>query len=85
MGKKDEAQQLLDELIERSKQAYVPPTTIAWLYFALGENDKGFMWLDRAYEAGDLWLSFTKIDPVFDNVRSDPRYKELLKKIGMDK
>jgi serine/threonine-protein kinase len=85
MEKKDKAQQLLDELIEQSKQAYVPPTTIAWLYLALGENDKGFMWLDKAYEAGDFWLSFIKIDRAYDNVRSDPRYIAMLKKIGLDR
>jgi tetratricopeptide (TPR) repeat protein len=85
MGKKDQARQLLNELIERSKQEYVPQNAIAWLYFALGENDQGFIQLDRAFEARDPWLTLVKVDPVFDNVRSDPRYIAMLKKIGLDK
>jgi TolB-like protein/Tfp pilus assembly protein PilF len=85
MGRKDEAQRLLDWLTEHAKEAYVPPTSMAWPYFTLGENDKGFLWLDKAYEARDPWLSFIKIDPAYDNIRSDPRFIALLKKIGLDK
>jgi TolB-like protein/Tfp pilus assembly protein PilF len=84
-GKRDEAQRILDDLLERSKRAYVAPTRLAGIYFALGEDDEGFRWLDRSYQERDSTLLEIKVDPGFDEVRSDPRFKELLKKVGLDK
>jgi hypothetical protein len=49
------------------------------------ENDRGFEFLDKAYEGRDTWLCFIRIDPVFDNKHSDPRYAAMLKKVGLDK
>ena len=57
---------------------------MALIHFALGENDKGFERLEKAYEERDSRLRKLKTDPIFDNVRSDPRFKELLKKMGLD-
>jgi len=85
MGKRGEAQEVVDDLLKRSKEAYVSPYALAILCFALGENDQGFKWLDKAYEERDYWLSYLKIDPFLDSVRSDPRYKALLKKMGLEK
>jgi serine/threonine-protein kinase len=85
MGRRVEAQKILDHMMERSTQTYVTPTFIAILCFALGENNQGFEWLDKAYEDGDLWLSWLKVAPWLDNIRSDPRYTVILKKIGLDK
>lgn len=82
MGKKDEARQVL----EWSQEAHVSPSMVASLYFALGENDRGFEWLDKAFEERDVWLTYIKIVPIFDllNLRSDPRYVGLLKKMNME-
>jgi serine/threonine protein kinase/pimeloyl-ACP methyl ester carboxylesterase/Tfp pilus assembly protein PilF len=87
MGKTDEAQQIFNHLVERSKQEYVSPFVLALFHLALGDDDQGFEWLDRAYEERDLFLCFLKMHPLFDilNVRSDPRYVALLEKIGLDK
>lgn len=85
MGKRHEAQKVLDALLEQSEEAYVSPTGIVIVCFALGKNDQGFEWLDEAYENGDWWLSWLKISPLYDSVRSDPRFKALLKKVGLDK
>jgi TolB-like protein/Tfp pilus assembly protein PilF/predicted Ser/Thr protein kinase len=84
-GNRDEARRILDDLLERSEQAYVAPTRLAGLYFALGENDEGFRWLDKSYQEHDSTLLEIKVDPGFDGVRSDPRFEELLKKVGLDK
>jgi tetratricopeptide (TPR) repeat protein len=84
-GMKGKVQEALDDFTERSEQAYVPPCGFALLYFALGENDQGFEWLHQAYEAGDSWLRTLKIFPGFDSLRSDPRFKALLKKVGLEK
>ena len=84
MGKRGEAQNMLEELLVQSKKEYVSPFNIAVVYFVLGENDQGFKWLEKAYEEriGERLL---KISPALDSVRSDPRYKALLKKVGLDK
>jgi len=84
MGNRGEAKEVLDGLMERSKEEYVSPYNIAIIYFALGENDKGFEWLDKGYEERDHWLCYLKIDPPFDSVRSDPRFIALLKKMGLE-
>jgi len=85
MGKGGDAQKVLDDLIKRSKQAYLSPCCIALVYFALGEKDQGFKWLNKAYQEHSSCLIEIKVDPGFDSVRSDPRFKALLKKIGLEK
>ncbi len=84
MGNRTEALKVLDSLLNRSNETYVPPYFLASLYFVLGEIEQGFNWLERAYESRDHWLVRIKIDPTFDDVRSDPRFKALLKKMGLD-
>jgi tetratricopeptide (TPR) repeat protein len=84
MGRREEALQLVGDLIKRSKEEYVSPVGMARLYFALGENDQGFKWLDKAYEERDSWLWDIKVIPLDDNIRSDPRFKAMLKKMGLE-
>jgi len=83
MGKRVEAEKILDDLIERSKKTYVCPFTIACLYFALEQDEQGFGWLDKAYEEHGYWMPLAKIFPTLDRIRSDPRYIALLKKMGL--
>jgi tetratricopeptide (TPR) repeat protein len=84
MGRREEAQQVLDDLIKRSKEEYVSPAGMARFYFALGENDQGFKWLDKAYEDLDSRLWNIKVNPAYDSVRSDPRFKAILEKMGLE-
>jgi hypothetical protein len=51
----------------------------------IGENDQGYYWLERGFENRHYSLAFLKIYEAFDNVRSDPRFKEMMKKVGLDK
>lgn len=51
----------------------------------LGDVDQSLKWLEEAYEGRDFRHSFVKVDPFFDNARSDPRFKALLNKIGLEK
>jgi len=85
MGKREEADQVLNSLLERSKQEYVSPVDLADLYFALEENDQGFEWLEKAYKQRDPYLVHLRVLPFYDSVRSDPRFITMLKKIGLDK
>ncbi len=81
-GRKEEAQKVLHELEERSKQQYVAPLEFVWVYTGLGEIDQAFEWLNKAYEERNV-LFRLKTEPTFDALRSDPRFKELMKKIGL--
>jgi serine/threonine protein kinase/tetratricopeptide (TPR) repeat protein len=85
MGKRADALKVLEGLLEQSKGVYVSPFALAKLYFALGEIDKGFECLEKAYNELDFHLGYLKVDLNFDCVRSDPRYVAMLKKMGLDK
>jgi serine/threonine protein kinase/Tfp pilus assembly protein PilF len=86
LGRRDEACEMLDNLMERSKEAYVPSAFIARLKLALGETDQGFELLEQAYEERDNLLAFLKVDPLLEmlDLRSDPRYLALLKKMNLE-
>jgi TolB-like protein/Flp pilus assembly protein TadD len=82
-GRKREAQVILGELQERSKRRYISPTIIAFIYAALGDKDRAFAWLDKAYEGRDFILTLLKAEPMFDGLRSDPRFADLLRRVGL--
>jgi tetratricopeptide (TPR) repeat protein len=86
-GRRDESLQIREDLLERSRREYVPAFFPALISFALGETDRGFEWLDKAYEEHDLYLTVLKGSSRLDilGIRSDPRYNDMLKKIGLDK
>lgn len=84
MGKKDEARQMLDDFREQSKHVYIRPYLFALVYVALGENDLGFKYLEKAYKEHDTYLPGLKMDVLFDSIRSDSRFKALLKKLNME-
>ena len=81
-GEKAEAREILERL-KGQTDPYVPPYSVAVLYANLGENDHAFEYLHKAYEQGSFYMSVVKIDPELDPLRSDPRFAELLRKIGM--
>ena len=84
LGQREKTQEILDELIKKSEQTYVRRTSIATLYFVLGEDDLGFQWLEKAYEEYDSYLRLIRTDPIFNRVRSDPRFREIVRKMGYE-
>jgi serine/threonine-protein kinase len=84
MGKREKAQEMLAELLQQAEREYLPPTALACLHFLLGENDQGFAWLDKAYEARDYWLCYLKLDPLYNTDPPDPRLDAMRKKVGLD-
>ncbi len=82
-GRTKEAQAVLGRLLEMSKTKYVPAYDIAVVYMGLGERDRAFDWLSKAYEERSGFLVYIKCDRRFDGLRSDPRYLALLEKIGL--
>jgi len=73
----------LSTLNVRSQREYVAPLDFAQLYTRLGDRDSAFSWLERAYKERSSWLNFVNTDPVYDSLRSDPRYADLLRRIGL--
>jgi len=82
-GRREEAQKRLNELLELSKREFVSPGQIGIIYVALGEKDKAFEYLDEANKVYDLNLMRIKVERRFDPLRSDPRFNDLVKRIGL--
>jgi len=57
--------------------------SVATIYAALGQKDKGFSWLEKAYEDRGFFLTGIKVDPAMDPLRSDPRFAELVGRVGL--
>ena len=69
-------------LQEQSTKGYVAPSNFAKVYIGLGDKDQAFAWLEKGYQQRDFWLTFLRGDPIFDSLRSDPRFQDLLHRIG---
>jgi len=82
-GKRAEAHNIIDELVRSSKSDNVSPSYIAGIYSTLGERDQAFEWLEKAYQVRDDELAYIKDDPIFGSIRSDPRYTDLLRRMGL--
>jgi len=84
-GRQEKARSVLNRMLDLRARRYMDAYSIGEVYAGLGEKDKAFEWLSKACEehSGQMWL--IKIDPWIKNLRSEPRYKELLKKVGFEK
>jgi len=82
LGKPDEARDVLDKLLKLSKERFVPPYHIALIYNGLGDRDQAFEWLERGFEQRDPKMAFLKVDPKWNNVRDDPRFMDLMRRVG---
>jgi serine/threonine protein kinase/tetratricopeptide (TPR) repeat protein len=75
-------QSWLEGLKEVSKRGYVSPYNIAQIYGRLGEKDQALAWLEQAYNQRDSKLTYMKIEPAFDEIRSQPRFQQLLHRLA---
>ena len=82
-GRAEAAQALLRDLLSRSEREHVAPRSFAFLYAALGEPDRAFEWLEKAYEVRDSGLFFLRAMPLYDPLRSDPRFERMLQRVGI--
>jgi tetratricopeptide (TPR) repeat protein len=82
-GQRAEAQKALDELIELSKRGYIDPWGIAHVFAALGEKGQAFGWLEKAYQVRAPFLAGLKVLPAVDSLRSDPRFADLMRRVGL--
>jgi TolB-like protein/Tfp pilus assembly protein PilF/tRNA A-37 threonylcarbamoyl transferase component Bud32 len=82
VGERDQARKMLEKLERQAKRTYDSPTLIGLVYSALGERQQAFAWLERAYGQRDPLLLNLKVDASFDPLRSDPRFQDLLRRVG---
>jgi eukaryotic-like serine/threonine-protein kinase len=82
-GRTKEALQMLDELTTLARQKYVAPHFFAGIHIGLGENDRAIEYLEKSYEEHSHWLIYLHIDPSMDTLRDDPRFQDLLRRVGL--
>jgi tetratricopeptide (TPR) repeat protein len=84
-GRRHEAQSIAAEIEGLWKRRYFSPVDGALVYAGLGNKDEAFAWLTKAYEARDPQLIWLKVEPELQSLQSDPRFAELLQRIGFSK
>jgi serine/threonine protein kinase/tetratricopeptide (TPR) repeat protein len=85
MGNTAEAKKILQQSIELSHHKYVAPELIAAIYSELGDHEQAFSWFNKGFEIHSAVLPVTLLSPAYDPLRSDPRFRELLKKMNLEK
>jgi outer membrane receptor protein involved in Fe transport len=82
-GKRDEAMKVVAQMHELAKQRYVPAYSFAFAYTALGDQDQAFQWLERCLQEEGWEITFVKVDPALDSLRSDARFADLVRRVGL--
>ncbi len=82
-GKRAEAQKALAELKDLSRRRYVAPFNIAIIYVGLGDKAQALEWLEKAYGDRSFQLTWIKVWPQFDSLRGEPRFQDLLRRMGL--
>jgi TolB-like protein/DNA-binding winged helix-turn-helix (wHTH) protein/Tfp pilus assembly protein PilF len=82
-GRKTEALRIIGQLQSLSSERYVSPYGLAQIYAALNDKQQTFRWLQAAYDDRAVWMSYLAVDPVFDRFRTDPRFKDLLRRLDL--
>jgi tetratricopeptide (TPR) repeat protein len=83
-GDRQEAGELLDEIIALRSVRFVPPEEIARIYAQLGDIDAAMQWLERGYDLRSRGLIFLNLNKSFDPLRSDARFQEIQQKMGLN-
>jgi len=83
MGRTTDARKVISDLQKELTTGYVAPTDFAKIYLGLGEKDRAISWLEKGYQQRDFWITFLKGDPIFDSLRSDSRFQDLVRRLGL--
>lgn len=81
-GAHDKARELLAELLDLARKRHLPPSWFAMIYMNLGDSERAFEWLDKAFQARDGYLVHLKVSPLYDRVRGDRRFSNLLQRMN---
>lgn len=84
-GKTKEARAELEKLLKLSQEIYVPATSIATIYSGLNEREEALKWLERGIGQREPRMTFLKVEPQWDNLRDEPRFQDLMRRVGFDK
>jgi TolB-like protein/DNA-binding winged helix-turn-helix (wHTH) protein len=84
-GDKDGARKILANLEQLSHRTYVSPYLFAIVYPDLGNKDKAFFWLEKCYQGREHDLVFSRVWPMFNSLHADPRYNDLMRRVGLPK
>lgn len=84
LGRQEIAEAVLAEASDRIETHWVAPYLIATVHFALDDKERGFEWLEKAFAHYDETLNFMTVDPLLDAYRSDPRFMDLLRRVGLE-
>jgi Flp pilus assembly protein TadD len=82
-GKRAEAQTVLEELLKLSNERHVSPYDIATVYHGLDERDKTLEWLEKGYQQREPRMTLLKVERKWDNLRDDPRFHDLMRRVGL--
>jgi len=82
-GHEAEARKVLNELLKLGETRYVSPAALVNVYIGLGDKDQAFVWLEKAYQERSNYLAFLKVFPIVDPLRSDPRFNDLIRRVGL--
>ena len=82
-GRKDEANKILNELLALTKRRYVTPAALVNVYIGLDNKEQAFVWLEKAFQERSNYLAYLKTFPILDPLRSDPRFADLVKRVGL--
>ena len=82
-GRAKEARQVLDDLTKLANHKYVAPHFLAGIHIGLGENDCAIEYLEKSYKEHSHWLIYLHLDPSMDALRSNPRFQDLLRRVGL--
>jgi hypothetical protein len=81
LGRRDDALRVLNGLVQRGGEGDLQEVAIA--YFALGDKDRGFKWLTKAFDQRSGYVPWANVQPAFDDVRADPRFKALVARLKL--
>lgn len=82
-GRKDQAQKVVEAFKTAAHKHYIPPTYFGMLYAGLGDKDQALDWLEKAFQERADLLTWLNVEPMMDDVRSDPRFQNLIRRIGL--
>jgi len=83
LGKTAEAQRIIEQLKKQARQRYVPPYIMARTYVGLGEKEQAIEWLEKSYENREDAIIWLNSDPALDGLRSEPRFQDLVRRVGL--
>ena len=83
-GDKSYAEETLAMLTEKRREDYVSPVELATVSIALGRNDEALDWMEHAFEERRGWLAYLNVHPVVDPLRNEPRFADLVARMGLN-